>query len=396
MNLTVSSEISRWNYTGNGATLAFAYTTKIFAKTDLDVYVATVLQTVDTHYTVSGIGSDSGGNVTFLSAPANGAAVAIVKDVPYTQEESLPLGGDFASTTVEDMADKLTILLQQSKSLVDRSLRQTDTDSGTIGRLPALAARLGKFLRFNLSTGDPEAAGLADIGAATAGTGIAISSSVISLDPSSISPITPVAADKVLLADASASDAAGTASITDVVSLVARKQGLETIWVPAAAMTPTVSNGCAALAKAETTSGRPDMVVLDFDASADEHAQFQISMPKSWDEGTITFQVFHTTTATDTDGVAWGLQAVACSDGDTIDVAYGTPIVVTDAYQSTAEDLYVTAVSSAVTVGGSPAAGDAIFFRIFRDVSDAADTATEDARLIGVKIFFTTNAADDT
>jgi hypothetical protein len=175
-----------------------------------------------------------------------------------------------------------------------------------------------------------------------------------------------------------------------------RKQGLETIWVPAAAMTPTVSNGCASLTKVETTAGRPDIVVLDFDASADEHAQFSVAFPKSWNESTVTFRVFHTTTATDTDGVAWGLQGVACSDGDTIDVAYGTAVVVTDAYQSTAEDMYVTDVSSAVTIAGTPAAGDTVFFRIFRDVSDAADTATEDARLIGVQIFFTTNATDDT
>jgi hypothetical protein len=178
-------------------------------------------------------------------------------------------------------------------------------------------------------------------------------------------------------------------------NVAAAYQGLQTIFIPAAAMKPTVSNGCAVLTSVETTSGRPDMIVLDFDDAADEHAQFQIAMPKSWDEGTITFQVWHTTTATDTDGVAWGLQGVACSDGDTIDVAYGTPVVVTDAYQSTAEDLYVTAVSSAVTIAGTPAAGDMCFFRIFRDVSDAADTATEDARLIGVQLLFTVNAGND-
>jgi hypothetical protein len=394
--MTISATTARWDYTGNGATTAFAYTNKIDAKTDLDVYVATVLQTVDTHYTVSGVGDDAGGSVTFVTAPSNGAAVAIVSDIPYTQASSLNLGGAFPSTTVEDALDKLTRLVQQAKLLVDRSLRQTDSDAGTIGRIPALASRLGKFLRFNSSTGDPEVAGIADIGAATSGTGISITSSVVSLDPSSVGSITPASADRVLLGDASASNGPGYATIADVVSTTGRKQGLETIWVPAAAMRPTVSNGCAAITAVETTSGRPDMIVLDFDASNDEHAQFQISMPKSWDEGTVTFQVFHTTTATDTDGVAWGLQGVACSDGDTIDVAYGTPIVVTDAYQSTAEDLYVTSVSSAVTIAGTPAAGDAVFFRIFRDVSDAADTAAEDARLIGVKVFFTTNAADDT
>tara|TARA_A100001391_G_scaffold18810_1_gene10420 strand:+ start:8 stop:2077 length:2070 start_codon:yes stop_codon:yes gene_type:complete len=180
-----------------------------------------------------------------------------------------------------------------------------------------------------------------------------------------------------------------------VSSAAIKTAGKETIFVPAAAMTPTASNGCAALATAETTSGRPDMNVLDFDASSDEHAQFQIAFPKSWNEGTVTFQAFWTTAATDTDGVAWGLQGVAVSDNDTIDVAYGTAVVVTDDALGAAEDLCVTAESGAITIAGSPAAGDMCFFRIFRDVSDSNDDMAEDARLIGIKLFFTTDAAND-
>jgi len=171
--------------------------------------------------------------------------------------------------------------------------------------------------------------------------------------------------------------------------------GTDTIWVPAGAMRPTVSNGCAPITEVETTSGRPDMQVLDFDDGSDEHAQFSIAFPKSWNEGTITFQVYWTTTATDTDGVAWGLQGVAVSDNDTIDVAYGTAVVVTDDALGAAEDQCVTAESSAVTIAGTPAVGDICYFRIFRDVSDANDDMTEDARLIGVKIFFTTDATND-
>ena len=171
---------------------------------------------------------------------------------------------------------------------------------------------------------------------------------------------------------------------------------LHTIWVPASGMRPTSSNGCALITDVETTSGRPDMQVLDFDASSDEHAQFGISFPKSWNEGTITASFYWCSTATDTDGVSWGIQGVATSDSDTIDVAYGTAIVVDDANISAAEDCYVSATSTAVTIAGSPAAGDLTFFRVFRDVSDANDTAAEDARLIGVKIFFTTDSGGDT
>jgi hypothetical protein len=186
---------------------------------------------------------------------------------------------------------------------------------------------------------------------------------------------------------------------SDIFSLTSstkvKEAGKETIWIPSAAITPTQSNGCASRTQVETTSGRPDMDVLDFDASSDEHAQFSVAFPKSWNAGTITFQVYWTTTATDTDGVSWGLQGVAVSDNDTIDVAYGTAVVVDDAALSAAEDLCVTAESGAVTVAGSPADNDIVYFRIFRDVSDSNDTAAEDARLIGVKIFFTTDLAND-
>tara|TARA_Y100000310_G_scaffold236502_1_gene239683 strand:+ start:3743 stop:4960 length:1218 start_codon:yes stop_codon:yes gene_type:complete len=172
--------------------------------------------------------------------------------------------------------------------------------------------------------------------------------------------------------------------------------GKHTIFVPVNAMRATSSNGCAAITDVETTSGRPDMQVLDFDASSDEHAQFQVAMPKSWNLGTITFQAFWTSTATDTDGVAWGLQGVATSNDDTIDVVYGTAVVVTDDNISAAEDMLVTSESSAITIAGTPADDDMCFFRVFRDVSDANDDMTEDARLIGIKLFITTDTGEDT
>ena len=171
--------------------------------------------------------------------------------------------------------------------------------------------------------------------------------------------------------------------------------GKQTIYVPAAAITPTASNGCAARTQVETTAGRPDMDVLDFDDGSDEHAQFSVGFPKSWNLGTVTFQAFWTSTATDTDGVAWGLQGVACSNDGTIDVAYGTAVVVTDDNVSAAEDLLVTAESGAVTIAGTPADDDICYFRIFRDVSDGNDDMAEDARLIGIKLFFTTDANND-
>jgi hypothetical protein len=171
-------------------------------------------------------------------------------------------------------------------------------------------------------------------------------------------------------------------------------KGIHTIYIPAGAMKPTTSNGCAAIATVETTAGRPDMNVLDFDKDADEAAQFNVCFPKSWNLGTITYQVFWAGLAATT-GVAWGLQGVAVSDNGTIDVAYGSIVIVTDDAQGAVEELLVTAISGDVTIAGSPADNDLCYFRIFRDITDGNDDMAGDARLLGVKLFFTTDLETD-
>ena len=170
--------------------------------------------------------------------------------------------------------------------------------------------------------------------------------------------------------------------------------GKETMWVPASAMYGATTNGADAQ-QVETTATRPDMKVLDFDASTDEFAQFSVAFPKSWNEGTITYQVYWTPGSTNTGNCIFGLQGVACADSDTIDVAYGTAVTVTDAGIGTVEDQQITSESGAVTIAGSPAAGELTYFQLFRDANDGSDTFSADARVLGVKIFFTTDAAND-
>jgi len=207
--------------------------------------------------------------------------------------------------------------------------------------------------------------------------------------------VTVATGDSLIFGDATDSGNTKRDTIQGVLDLaVTAAVGTNSIWIPSLAMKPTASNPCSDPTTVETTSGRPDMQVLDFDDGSDEHAQFNVAFPKSWNEGTITFQVYWCCTASDTDGVSWGLQGVSVPDNSTIDVAYGTAVVVDDANQGAAEEMLVTAVSSAVTIAGA-AVDTVTFFRIFRDVSDANDTAAEDARLLGVKLFFTTNAQND-
>ena len=168
--------------------------------------------------------------------------------------------------------------------------------------------------------------------------------------------------------------------------------GKESIWVPAVAMYPNTTNGAEA-GQVELSNG-PEIKTLDYDKDSDENAQFAIAFPKSWNEGTITFQAFFTADSTNTGTVSWALSGVAIADNDSCNTAFGTAVAPTaKAHSGTANDLDVTAESGAVTIAGSPSTDEQVFFQIARDVSE--DSLTADAKLLGVKIFFTTDAAND-
>lgn len=177
-------------------------------------------------------------------------------------------------------------------------------------------------------------------------------------------------------------DAAGTSTI-----------GTHDIWVPVQAMYPTADGGSSNITTVEVTEGNPELRVMDFDTTTTEYAQFSIAMPKSWDEGTITYEAYWTASS-GTGGVSWGLQAVGISNDDAIATAFGTAQVVDDTLIAT-NDLHISPTSSALTVGGTPTAGDITFFQVYRDTADANDTLSADARLIGIKLHYTTEAGTD-
>jgi hypothetical protein len=150
--MTVNSTANRWSYLGNGVTTAFAYTNLIFAASDLKVYLAGVPQTAG--YTVSGVGVAGGGAVTFAAAPALGASVLIVRDVPATQDIDYVANDAFRAETHERGLDKLTVLIQQLKAALARTIRAPDLDAGDLAPLPAAALRANSFLAFD-ANGNP-------------------------------------------------------------------------------------------------------------------------------------------------------------------------------------------------------------------------------------------------
>jgi hypothetical protein len=189
-----------------------------------------------------------------------------------------------------------------------------------------------------------------------------------------------------------ASAGTNTTQVATTAYVVGAVAGKQAIWIDAAEMIPTLTNG-AMVNLTETSTNDCMLETLDFDTTTQEHATFRRKLPKSWDEGTITFIPHWTAdSGTVSNTVEFGLQAVAVSNDDALDATWGTGQVSNDALIATG-DHHVGPESSAITIGGTPAEGDIILFRVYRNVAN--DNLAADARLLGIELFITTNAAVD-
>lgn len=126
-----------------------------------------------------------------------------------------------------------------------------------------------------------------------------------------------------------------------------------------------------------------------FSGSAKQYAAGSFKLPANYDAGTFTYQIDWI--GVESGGtVIWGVQMLARSDGDPMDAAMGTAVEVSDTAQD-AGDFHISAVSAAVTPAGTAAAGDRIFFEVYRD--GANDTATSEHWLTGITFTFGLTAA---
>jgi hypothetical protein len=184
-------------------------------------------------------------------------------------------------------------------------------------------------------------------------------------------------------------DKDGTVAMTNDIA------GRHAVFISAAGMVPSVTGGCQALTAIASAANQPDIVTLNFDTATQEYAQFSFAMPKSYNEGTVTFAPVWSHAATTTNfGVVFDLQALALSNDDAIAQAFGTAQTSIDT-GGTTNDVYVGPESSAITIAGSPAAEDVVFFRISRVTGNGSDTMAVDARLHGIILYITTDAGTD-
>lgn len=165
------------------------------------------------------------------------------------------------------------------------------------------------------------------------------------------------------------------------------------MYIPASALFPATTNGCASHAQGETTTNKINYKYLAFDASAEEYAWIHMPTPDYWDLSTITV-TFHWTFASSSGDVIWGAAGLCRSNDDALDTALGTAVTVTDT-ALTAGDEHTTSATSAITIGGTPAKGDKLYLRVYRDADAGGDTLGADAYLMGITVKYGIGQYDD-
>jgi hypothetical protein len=168
-------------------------------------------------------------------------------------------------------------------------------------------------------------------------------------------------------------------------------QAKQTMWIPANQMTPRTTNGAAAATRETNSLSYP---VLGFDQTTGEGAFFSVAFPKKWNGGTVTAQAFWTATGGGSgETIEFEISGGCFANDGAINVTgLGTAVALTDTWIAD-NDVHVTSESAAITVANA-AVDTVAWFLVYRDVAN--DTLTDDAALIGIKLFYTPNAENDT
>jgi len=165
--------------------------------------------------------------------------------------------------------------------------------------------------------------------------------------------------------------------------------GVQDIPVSAVAMCPRVTNGCSPISQTEIATSLFNIQSLDFNQTTQQFAQFQIVMPRNYNNGTITATVYWTAAA-GTGTVQWGLKMGSYRNDDALTTALGSEVTVDDTLIAV-DDLHITSATSAITPAGTIQDGNLMCIQISRN--PAADTLTADAKLLMVVFHVTIDAA---
>jgi hypothetical protein len=129
--VSLETTASKVIYNGNGSTKVFAFAFKVWKSDQIKVFLSEkggVESDVTSQVSVAL--TATGGTVTFGTAPATGTTLAILRSMPFVQEDVYITGTRFDPHEIEEALDIATAERQELKEQVDRCVQAPATMQG--------------------------------------------------------------------------------------------------------------------------------------------------------------------------------------------------------------------------------------------------------------------------
>jgi hypothetical protein len=147
-HLQVKAKKTRIQYNANGTVSEFSFPFAIFRENDIEAYLNNIK--ISEGYTVRGVGETDGGWVTFDQPPAAGSIVTLKRKLKIERTSDFQESGAFHARVINDELDRITAVLQQLETDVDRAVRLSETDADTDLLLPQPLERRQRVLGFDV------------------------------------------------------------------------------------------------------------------------------------------------------------------------------------------------------------------------------------------------------
>jgi hypothetical protein len=148
--MPVTPQVPTFSSVASGAATVFPYPFLVLDEDDLVVTVDGVEQLLNVDYTVSGIGLQTGGDITFNVAPTAGLTVTRYRETELERETDYQENGDLLAEVLDRDFDRLWLALQEFLNGGKSSDRNVRVPAGeSIAELPSAANRALKLLGFD-------------------------------------------------------------------------------------------------------------------------------------------------------------------------------------------------------------------------------------------------------
>ena len=163
------------------------------------------------------------------------------------------------------------------------------------------------------------------------------------------------------------------------------------VTITAQAWQPSATSGCADATSAELATNKFNMRSLAFGYAAKTYACFKMKLPLGYSGGDLYAYFEWHSTGTTSDGVCWGIAMASVGNDESLDSALGSAVEVVDNATGTAYRNLISAKTAAITPSGTPASGETLEIRIYRDPANGSDNLDEIVYLDDVTLLLPVN-----